>query len=36
MPMVAVLTVNVYIALNKMPEKIDRHGKLYQHWLIFN
>ena len=36
MPTVAVLVVDVYIALNKMPEKIDREGKLYRHWLIFN
>ncbi len=36
MPMVAVLTVSVYIALSKMPEKIDRQGELYQQWLIFN
>ena len=36
MPTVAVLTVSVYIALNKMPQKIDRQGELYRHWLIFN
>ncbi|MBO5822157.1 MAG: hypothetical protein J6R86_04005 [Lentisphaeria bacterium] len=36
MPTVAVLAVDVYIALSKMPGKIDREGKLYQHWLIFN
>ena len=36
MPTVGVLAVDVYIALSKMPEKIDREGKLYQHWLIFN
>ena len=36
MPAVAVLAVEVYFALDKMPEKIDRQGKLYQQWLIFN
>ena len=36
MPTVAVLAVDVYLALNKMPEKIDRKGELYRQWLIFN
>ena len=36
MPAVAVLAIDVYLALNKMPEKIDRQGKLYRQWLIFN
>ena len=36
MPTVAVLVVSVYIALTRMPEKIDRQGELYRHWLIFN
>ena len=36
MPTVGVLAVEVYLALSKMPEAIDREGKLYQHWLIFN
>ena len=36
MPTVGVLAVDVYIALSKMPEKIDRQGELYRHWLIFN
>ena len=34
MPAVADLVNDVYIALNDMPEKIDK--QLYQHWLIFN
>ena len=36
MPTVAVLAVDVYIALNKMPEKNFSGSKLYQQWLIFN
>ena len=36
MPAVAVLANEVYLALDKMPEKIDRESKLYQQWLIFN
>ena len=36
MPTVAVLTVSVYIKLSQMPQKIDRNGELYRHWLIFN
>ncbi len=36
MPTVAVLAVNVDIYLSEMPEKIDRHGELYQYWLKFN
>ena len=36
MPTVAMLTVSAYIALNKMPQKIDRQSELYRHWLIFN
>ena len=36
MPTVAVLAVDVYLSLSRMPEKIDRQGELYRHWLIFN
>ena len=36
MPTVAVLAVSVDIALNKMPQKIDRQGELYRHWQMFN
>ena len=36
MPTVAVLAIEVYFALDKLPEKIDRDSKLYQQWLIFN
>ena len=36
MPTVAVLAVDVYLALNKMPEKIGHTGELYRQWLIFN
>ncbi|MBE6356311.1 MAG: hypothetical protein E7058_04260 [Lentisphaerae bacterium] len=36
MPPVAVLTNEVYRALDEMPEKIVSDSKLYQHWLIFN
>ena len=35
-PAVAFLLADVYEALNVMPSKIDRQGKLYRHWLIFN
>ena len=36
MPTVAVLAVSVDIALDKMPQKIDRQGELYRHWQMFN
>ena len=37
MPPVAVLAVDVYWALSKMPEKNTvSKSKLYRHWLIFN
>ena len=36
MPQAALLVGDVYSALNTMPEKIDKQGKLYQQWLIFN
>ena len=36
MPAAAVLLIDLYFALNDMPEKIDRNSKLYRHWLIFN
>ena len=36
MPTVAVLAVDVYTALSKMPDKLDRQGELYRQWLIFN
>ena len=36
MPTVAVLAVDVYLALNKMPGKNISESKLYQQWLIFN
>ena len=36
MPAVAVLAVEVYLALSKMPEKNISQSKLYQQWLIFN
>ena len=36
MPTVAVLVVDVYIALSKMPGKNISESKLYRQWLIFN
>ena len=36
MPTVGVLAVDMYLSLSKMPEKIDRNGELYRHWLLFN
>ena len=36
MPQAAVLVGDIYSALNNMPDKIDKQGKLYQQWLIFN
>ena len=36
MPAVAVLVVDVYIALSKMPGKNISESKLYRQWLIFN
>ena len=36
MPTVVILAVDVYMALERMPEKIDRQCKLYQQWIKFN
>ena len=36
MPPVALLVSDIYSALDNMPNKIDKQGKLYQNWLIFN
>ena len=36
MPAAAVLLIDLYFILNDMPEEIDRKGKLYRQWLIFN
>ena len=35
-PGAAVPVVELCRALEKIPAEIDRNGKLYQHWLIFN
>ena len=35
-PPVAVLIHDVYLALNRIPDKLDKQSKLYQQWLIFN
>ena len=35
-PSVAVLIHDVYLALNRIPDKLDKQSKLYQQWLIFN
>ena len=35
-PPVAVLIHNVYLALNRIPDKAVEQSKLYQQWLIFN
>ena len=35
-PTVAVLLEDLYTALEKTPEKLDKQNKLYRQWLIFN
>ena len=35
-PSVAVLLLDVYLALNRIPDKLDKQSKLYRQWLIFN
>ena len=35
-PSVAVLVFDVYFALNRIPDKLNKQSKLYQQWLIFN
>ena len=35
-PPVAVLIHNVYLALNRIPDKLDKQSELYRQWLIFN
>ena len=35
-PAVAVLVKDIYSALEKIPETIDKQSKLYRHWLMFN
>ena len=36
MTAVAVMVPEVYLALQNMPEKLDRQSKLYRNWQIFN
>ena len=35
-PAAALLAAEIYPALDNMPVHLDRQGKLYRHWLIFN
>ena len=35
-PPVAVLILDVYQALNRIPDKLDKQSELYRQWLIFN